>query len=184
MHESFALPQGPKPVQYAALARHAEALLQGERDKIANAANVAALLYHSLPDVNWAGFYFRKGRTLLVGPYQGRPACVRIRLGEGVCGSAAAIGRTLVVADVSAFPGHIYCDPASRSEIVVPLVHPDAKLVGVLDLDSPRLERFDEMDRRGLEEIASLWIRSWSRPSVRAGRPPRSRRRPRARPRS
>jgi L-methionine (R)-S-oxide reductase len=158
MHELIELPRGSKAVQYAALARHAEALLEGERDRIANAANLCALLYHSLPDVNWVGFYFLKRRRLIVGPFQGRPACVRIGLGEGVCGTAAEIRQTLVVADVAAFPGHIYCDPASRAEIVVPLLGKDGKLIGVLDLDSPVLERFDEQDRRGLEEIAAIWI--------------------------
>lgn len=160
MHELIELPAGSKPVQYAALARHAEALLEGERDRIANAANLCALLYHSLPDLNWVGFYFVKRRRLVVGPFQGRPACVRIEFGEGVCGTAAEMRGTLVVADVAAFPGHIYCDPASRSEIVVPLLSGDDKLLGVLDLDSPVLERFDEQDRRGLEQIAAIWVNS------------------------
>lgn len=183
MYESFQLPQGPKSVQYAALARHAEALLEGEHDKIANAANVTALLYHSLPKISWAGFYFLKARQLIVGPYQGRPACIRIALGEGVCGTAAEMRRSFVVADVSLFPGHIYCDPASRSEIVVPLLDPADRLVGVLDLDSPVLERFDEQDRQGLEEIAALWVNSLRKPSgpSRSKRRLEARRRPRAR---
>jgi GAF domain-containing protein len=145
------------PQAYTALARQAEALLEGEQDAIANAANLAALLYHSLPQVSWAGFYFLKGRELVVGPFQGKPACVRIAFGKGVCGQAAELRETLVVADVSTFPGHIYCDPDARSEVVVPLVK-RGEVLGVLDLDAPVEGRFDDGDRRGLEEIASIWL--------------------------
>lgn len=162
MRELFALPEGSKPVVYAALARHAEALVEGEHDKIANAANIAALLYHSLPDISWSGFYFLRGKTLIVGPFQGRPACVRIALGRGVCGQAAELRKTLLVADVASFPDHIVCDPDSRSEIVVPLVRDD-RLLGVLDLDAPVPDRFDEADKRGLERIASVWLHSFKR---------------------
>ncbi|TLY78330.1 MAG: GAF domain-containing protein [Gammaproteobacteria bacterium] len=152
-----------KPADYARLAQELGALLAGESDPIANAANTAALVFEALPEVNWAGFYFLKGGQLVVGPFQGRPACVRIALGSGVCGTAAAQRRTLVVPDVLEFPGHIACDPASRSEIVVPLIAGDARdgsLLGVLDLDSPRAARFDEADARGLESLAGLFVRS------------------------
>lgn len=148
-----------KPADYARLAQELGALLAGESDPIANAANTAALIFEALPEVNWAGFYFLRGGELVVGPFQGRPACVRIALGSGVCGAAAAQRRTLVVPDVLEFPGHIACDPASRSEIVVPLIAGGA-LLGVLDLDSPRVARFDEADARGLESLAELFVRS------------------------
>ena len=148
-----------KPADYARLAQELGALLAGESDPIANAANTAALVFEALPEVSWAGFYFVRGGELVVGPFQGRPACVRIALGSGVCGAAAAQRRTLVVPDVLEFPGHIACDPASRSEIVVPLIAGGA-LLGVLDLDSPRAARFDEADARGLESLAELFVRS------------------------
>jgi L-methionine (R)-S-oxide reductase len=148
-----------KPGDYARLAQELEALLAGERDLIANAANTAALLFNALPDVNWVGFYLLKGGELVVGPFQGKPACVRITLGKGVCGTAAAERRTVLVPDVHAFPGHIACDEASRSEIVIPLIRPDG-LLGVLDLDSPSLARFDEADRRGLERLAAVFLTS------------------------
>jgi GAF domain-containing protein len=148
-----------KPADYARLAQELGALLAGESDPIANAANTAALIFEALPEVNWAGFYFLRGGELVVGPFQGPPACVRIALGSGVCGAAAAQRRTLVVPDVLEFPGHIACDPASRSEIVVPLIAGGA-LLGVLDLDSPRVARFDEADARGLESLAELFVRS------------------------
>ncbi len=135
------------------LVRLAEGAFAGERDPWANAANAAALVYDCLPDLNWAGFYFLRGGELVVGPFQGRVACVRIPLGSGVCGTAAARRATLVVPDVHAFPGHIACDAASNSEIVVPLIAGD-RLVGVLDLDSPRLNRFGEADARILEAVA------------------------------
>src|SRR6266478_86665 len=141
-----------KPELYRDLARQLAALLAGETDFIANAANTAALIYHGLPDLNWAGFYFRNGTDLVLGPFQGKPACVRIPVGKGVCGEAAAHRQTIVVPDVNRFPGHIACDPASRSEIVVPVVEEDV-LRGVLDVDSPEPGRFDEEDRAGLEKF-------------------------------
>lgn len=146
-----------KPEAYRELLEQARALLEGERDAIANAANLAALLWHTLPDLNWAGFYFVRGKALVLGPFQGRPACVRIAPGRGVCGAAAARRETVIVPDVNAFPGHIACDAASRSEIVVPLLA-GTRLLGVLDLDSPRPARFEEADRAGLEPLAALWV--------------------------
>ncbi len=150
---------GSKPDQYAQLAAQAEALLAGEHDRIANAANLSALVYHALPRLNWVGFYFFDGTELVVGPFQGLPACVRIPLDKGVCGAAARTRTTQRIADVHAFPGHIACDAASRSELVVPLVHEGA-LLGVFDLDSPVPERFDVEDQAGLETIAALFVRS------------------------
>jgi len=150
---------GSKPEQYAQLQAQAEALVHGERDRIANAANLSALVFHSLPDLNWAGFYFFDGEELVVGPFQGLPACVRIPLDKGVCGAAARTRQTQRIEDVDAFPGHIACDSASRSELVVPLLH-EGTLIGVLDLDSPRLSRFDEEDQRGLEAIARIFVGS------------------------
>ncbi len=150
---------GSKPEQYAQLAGQARALVHGEPDRIANAANLSALVYHALPDLNWVGFYFHDGKELVVGPFQGLPACVRIALDRGVCGAAASTRQTQRIADVEAFPGHIACDAASRSELVVPLVH-DGKLVGVFDLDSPRLDRFDAHDQDGLEAIARIFVES------------------------
>ena len=134
-------------------------LLDGERDPIANAANAAAVIWQYLPDINWAGFYFLKRGELVLGPFQGKPACVRISLGAGVCGAAAAGRQTVVVPDVHAFPGHIACDSASNSEIVVPLIR-NRRVIGVLDIDSPRLGRFTEPDRIGCEAIAALWLKS------------------------
>jgi L-methionine (R)-S-oxide reductase len=148
---------GSKPEQYAQLVAQARALIQGEPDRVANAANLAALVYHALPDLNWVGFYFYDGTELVVGPFQGLPACVRIALDKGVCGAAARTRQIQRVADVEAFPGHIACDAASRSELVVPLVH-DGELVGVFDLDSPRVNRFDEEDQQGLEAIAQAFL--------------------------
>lgn len=153
---------GSKPEQYAQLAAQIEALLAGEHDRIANAANLAALVHHALPDLNWTGFYFFDGTELVVGPFQGLPACVRIPLDKGVCGAAASRRQTQRVADVHDFPGHIACDAASRSELVVPLVLDDA-LVGVFDLDSPVPGRFDVEDQVGLESIAALFVRSLRR---------------------
>lgn len=150
---------GSKPEQYAELAGQARALLAGEHDRIANAANLSALVYHALPSLNWVGFYFHDGRELVVGPFQGQPACVRIPLDKGVCGAAASTRQTQRVADVDAFPGHIACDSASRSEVVVPLVR-DGKLIGVFDIDSPELDRFDIDDQRGLEAIAGIYVAS------------------------
>lgn len=143
---------------YAELAAQARALLQGERDRTANAANFAALVYHALPGLNWCGFYFWDGHELVVGPFQGKPACVRIALGKGVCGTAAAARATQVVADVDAFPGHIPCDSASRSEIVVPMVAADGALIGVWDVDSPELARFDHDDRAGMEALVQVYL--------------------------
>jgi len=142
---------------YAALASQLAALLAGERDFIANAANTAALLYAELPAVNWVGFYRLVDGELVLGPFQGRVACVRIPLGRGVCGTAAARRATVRVPDVHAFPGHIACDAASRSEIVVPLLK-DGRLLGVLDLDSPRPGRFDAADQAGLEKLADVFL--------------------------
>ena len=150
---------GSKPEQYAQLLQQARALLHGERDRIANAANLSALLYHALPRLNWVGFYFFDGSELVVGPFQGLPACVRIPLDKGVCGAAASTRSTQLVEDVHAFPGHIACDAASRSELVVPLVSGDA-LIGVLDLDSPEPARFDVEDQTGLEAIALAYLES------------------------
>ena len=150
---------GRGPELYAALEREVNALLAGERDLVANAANCAALLYHGLADVNWVGFYFVRDGGLVVGPFQGKPACVRIPFGNGVCGTAAATRTTQVVADVAAFPGHIACDPASRSEIVVPLLR-RGELLGVLDIDSPRSGRFTAEDRAGIETLARAFVAS------------------------
>ena len=150
---------GAKPEQYAQLVEQARGLLAGERDRIANAANLSALVYHGLPDLNWAGFYFFDGTELVVGPFQGLPACVRIPLDKGVCGAAASTRQTQRVADVHAFPGHIACDSASRSELVVPLFVDDT-LIGVFDLDSPVPGRFDVDDQYGLETIARVFIES------------------------
>jgi GAF domain-containing protein len=150
---------GSKPEQYAQLAEQAKALVHGEGDRIANAANLAALVFNSLPDLNWAGFYFFDGTELVVGPFQGLPACVRIPLDKGVCGAAATTRQTQRIDDVHAFPGHIACDSASNSELVVPLVR-DGALVGVLDLDSPVFARFDVQDQEGLETIARLFVES------------------------
>lgn len=152
--------QGNKPDQYAQLLAQARALMAGESDRIANAANLAALVYHALPDLNWAGFYFFDGTELVVGPFQGLPACVRIPLDKGVCGAAASTRRTQRIADVHAFPGHIACDSASNAEIVVPLVARDGGLVGVLDLDSPVHDRFDADDQAGLEALASAFVQA------------------------
>jgi GAF domain-containing protein len=150
---------GSKPEQYAQLLEQARGLMHGERDRTANAANLSSLVFHALPDLNWVGFYFFDGTELVVGPFQGHPACVRIAIGRGVCGTAAATRQTQRIADVEAFPGHIPCDAASRSELVVPLFQGE-QLVGVFDLDSPSLARFDEDDQRGLEAIARAFIDS------------------------
>ena len=150
---------GTKPEQYAELLGQVRALLHGERDRIANAANLSALVYHALPDLNWVGFYFFDGRELVVGPFQGQPACVRIPLDKGVCGAAASTRETQRVADVNAFDGHIACDSASRSEVVIPLYSGDT-LLGVFDIDSPEPDRFDADDQRGLEAIAAIFLES------------------------
>jgi L-methionine (R)-S-oxide reductase len=146
-----------KPELYRDLARELAALLAGEADRIANAANMAALIYHGLPELNWAGFYFRQGGELVLGPFQGRPACVRIPLGKGVCGTSASRGATVLVRDVHHFPGHIACDPASRSELVVPFIEA-GEVSGVFDLDSPLVGRFDELDQAGCERLVALFM--------------------------
>jgi L-methionine (R)-S-oxide reductase len=142
---------------YQELAAQLRELLADERDLIANAANLVSLLYYGLPELNWAGFYFLKGGVLVLGPFQGKPACTRIALGKGVCGTAAVSGTTVLVEDIHEFPGHIACDGASNSEIVVPLLK-DGRVVGVLDLDSPRVSRFDAEDRAGLELLVQGFI--------------------------
>ena len=146
-----------KPDIYRDLAKELAALLAGETDRIANAANMATLLYYGLPDLNWAGFYFRRGKELVLGPFQGQPACVRIALGRGVCGTAASRGVTVLVPDVNGFPSHIACDPVSRSELVVPLIE-GGTVSGVLDLDSPLVGRFDEADQTGCEQLVALFV--------------------------
>ncbi len=147
---------------YDEVARQLGGLLAGERDWVANTANAAALIFGALPDLNWAGFYLMRGDELVLGPFQGRPACIRIALGRGVCGTAAAERRAVRVADVEAFPGHIPCDAASRSELVVPLLESDgiggARLIGVLDLDSPEIARFDADDQVGVVRLAALIV--------------------------
>jgi len=159
MHTLEPLPAGDKASAYAELARSLRALLEGEPDLVACAANMAALLYWSLPELNWAGFYLVEPRTgdLLLGPFQGKPACIRIPIGNGVCGTAAARRETLVVADVHAFEGHIACDSASNSEVVVPILDGE-RLIGVLDLDSPVPARFDADDARGLELLVQVFV--------------------------
>jgi GAF domain-containing protein len=146
-----------KPELYRDLVRQLATLIAGEPDPIANAANTAALIYHGLPNLNWAGFYFRDGAELVLGPFQGKPACVRIPVGKGVCGTAAARGTTMLVPEVHDFPGHIACDPDSRSELVVPLIE-EGSVLGVLDLDSPLPARFDEIDRDGCEQLVALLL--------------------------
>lgn len=158
-HEAVRYTFTDKAADYALLARDLQSLLAGEPDLIANAANTAALIFEAVPRLNWVGFYFLKDRELVVGPFQGKPACVRIPLGKGVCGTAAARRTTLVVADVHAFAGHIACDAASRSEIVIPLVT-DVSLLGVLDIDSPERDRFDAADQHGLEALARIFLDS------------------------
>jgi L-methionine (R)-S-oxide reductase len=148
-----------KAQQYELVNRQLAQLLRDETDLIANTANAAALLYNLLPAVNWVGFYFWRGDELVLGPFQGKPACTRIAAGEGVCGTVAQKGETVVVPNVSEFPGHIVCDTASQSEIVVPLFN-WGKLVGVLDVDSASLNRFDEDDVEGLETAASILLSS------------------------
>jgi L-methionine (R)-S-oxide reductase len=148
-----------KPELYASLANQLRSLLDDEQDFIANAANLSSLIYHSLPDVNWAGFYIYKNDQLVLGPFQGRPACVRIAIGSGVCGTAARQQQTIIVDNVHDFPGHIACDPASNSEIVVPVIKDD-KLIGVLDLDSPSTARFDDNDAAGLNALVDIFVES------------------------
>ena len=167
MHELKAIAGLDKKAAYAELKAQLAGLYLGERDGLANAANLCALLYHSLPELNWAGFYFLRGAPrdsprgteLVLGPFQGKVACVRIPMGRGVCGNAAQRREILVVPDVHAFPGHIACDAASRSEIVLPLLH-GGLLWGVLDLDSPSLSRFDQDDAAGLQALVDVYLQS------------------------
>lgn len=146
---------GSKAELYEELLRQAKGLLAGERDVVANAANLSALIWQLVPDLNWAGFYFMKRGELVLGPFQGKPACVRIAVGKGVCGTAVSTRSTMLVEDVHAFPGHIACDAASNSELVVPLIR-GGQVHGVLDLDSPLLKRFDDIDRRGFEQLVAF----------------------------
>lgn len=160
MFEAKAIRADEKSAFYRELAQQLEGLLSGERDLIANAANTAALLFTTLPDLNWAGFYFLKSpNELVLGPFQGKPACVRIAVGRGVCGAAVAQRRTMLVEDVHAFADHIACDAASRSELVVPLIRGD-RIVGVIDLDSPLPARFDRDDQRGIEAVAEIYLKA------------------------
>ncbi len=147
----------PKLELYDQLASQLSSLLAGESDLIANAANFSSLIFHSLPDLNWAGFYFARDGELVLGPFQGKPACVRIRIGQGVCGTAAAKCATTIVQNVHEFPGHIACDSASNSEIVIPLIK-NEEFLGVLDLDSAVLARFDEADAEGLKRLVAILI--------------------------
>lgn len=147
------------PPHYRTLVAQARGLLSGQPHRIANAANLSALIFQELPDLNWAGFYFIEGESLVLGPFQGKPACVNIPWGQGVCGTAAATGQTQRVADVHAFEGHIACDTASNSEIVVPLKR-DGMVFGVLDIDSPLANRFDAGDQAGIEALATVYVES------------------------
>ncbi len=155
-----------KPTFYRELAQSLAGLLGNERDLIANAANTASLLFMSLPDINWAGFYFIRGRELILGPFQGKPACVRIAIGAGVCGAAAERAAAVRVANVHEFPGHIACDTASASELVVP-VFLNGQVAGVLDLDSPTPDRFDEHDQAGIEALAAIFTQASAWPDAR-----------------
>ncbi|HKS54989.1 MAG TPA: GAF domain-containing protein [Steroidobacteraceae bacterium] len=161
MHESDSIVDSnqPKPALYAEIARQVQALTAGERDLIANLANTASLLYHSMPDLNWLGFYLLKDGELVVGPFQGKPACVRIAMGKGVCGVAAARRAPVIVANVHEFDGHIACDSASNSEIVLPIQRGN-ELLGVLDVDSPKLSRFDVEDQAGLEKVVAALLKA------------------------
>jgi L-methionine (R)-S-oxide reductase len=149
-----------KPEFYRVLAQQLQALLEGETDTVANAANASALMFEMMPDLNWAGFYFLKGDELVLGPFQGKPACVRIPVGRGVCGTAVKERASILVEDVHAFPGHIACDAASRSELVVPIRHAD-EIIGVIDLDSPIPSRFDRDDQAGIERLAEVFTASF-----------------------
>ncbi|MCC3379106.1 GAF domain-containing protein [Paenibacillus farraposensis] len=151
--------EGTRQEQFESVLGQLRALVHDESNAIANLANASALLGHFLPDINWSGFYLYDGTELVLGPFQGLPACIRIPLGRGVCGTAAAEQRTLVVDDVHAFPGHIACDAASNSEIVIPLIK-NGELIGVLDIDSPLKGRFDDEDRVFLEEFTSILVSS------------------------
>ena len=155
----FKIAAADKPTLYRDLAQALEALVADEPDPIANMANAAALIWESLPDLNWAGFYRNVGGELVLGPFQGRPACIRIPFGAGVCGAAAATRQVQRIDDVHAFPGHIACDSASRSELVVPIAR-DGELIAVLDLDSPQPARFTEEDEAGCVALAAILVRS------------------------
>ncbi len=148
-----------RSVDYASLGAQLEALLHDETDVLANSANFVGLVYNALPDVNWLGIYVLRDEELVLGPFQGNPACVRIPIGQGVCGTAARDSKTIRVADVHEFDGHIVCDPASKSEVVVPLVA-GGRLLGVLDIDSPLPARFSEQDQRGVESLCEVFIKS------------------------
>lgn len=162
MFEQKQIDTADKKTFYRELADQARGLLHGEHNLVANAANFSSLLYHAMPDVNWLGFYFMEDGELVVGPFQGKPACVRIAVGKGVCGTAVATRQSQLVPDVDAFPGHIPCDSASRSEVVVPL-EVNGEIIGVLDIDSPSKERFDEDDLRGIETLAAVFVESAGR---------------------
>ena len=153
MYDFAPNPGEPKPLLYSSLARAADALVEGERDPVANMANLAALIWQYVPQLNWAGFYRLVDDELVLGPFIGKPACIRIPIGRGVCGTAAASGATQLVADVHAFPGHIACDAQSRSELVVPVLRA-GRVIAVIDLDSPDVARFDEADAAGMEMVA------------------------------
>ncbi|RXT56465.1 hypothetical protein B6S44_05185 [Bosea sp. Tri-44] len=162
MFQAATISASDKPGFYRELVQQLEGLLHGEHDAIANAANLSALLYDAMPTLNWAGFYLMRDGELVLGPFQGKPACVRIPVGRGVCGTAVARRETMLVEDVHAFPGHIACDAASRSELVVPLIR-DGEVIGVIDLDSPEPGRFDADDQAGIEAIASLYLEASDR---------------------
>lgn len=149
-------------VDYGLLGAQLDALLRDESDSLANAANFVAFVFHALPDINWLGIYVLRNNELVLGPFQGKPACIRIPMGQGVCGSAAEQMTTLRVSDVHKFDGHIICDPASRSEIVVPLIS-DGRLIGVLDIDSPQLARFGNHDQEGIQSLCELFIKRLER---------------------
>lgn len=165
MFQAAPITTADKIALYREVANQARGLLQGESNFIANAANFAALAFQFIPDISWCGFYFpdETGDGLVVGPFQGKPACVRLPKGKGVCGAAVATRRTQLVADVTAFPGHIYCDGAARSEIVVPLIQSDGTIIGVWDVDSYTLDRFDEQDRTGMEALCAEFVRNSQR---------------------
>jgi L-methionine (R)-S-oxide reductase len=158
MFEAKVIATDDKATLYAELVQQAEGLMHGEPNMIANAANFAALVFNAVPDLNWAGFYLFDGTELVVGPFQGKPACIRLALGRGVCGAAAQTRETQVVRDVNEFDGHVACDAASNSEIVVPLVNADGSLFGVWDVDSPSVARFDAEDRKGMEALCKAFV--------------------------
>ena len=163
--QAVAVRRDRKSEFYGDLAGQLRGLLDGEHDVVANAANTAALIYQLVPELNWAGFYFLKTeRELVVGPFQGKPACVRIAVGRGVCGSAVEQRRSILVEDVHAFPGHIACDDASRSELVIPLIQ-GGRVLGVLDLDSPHTARFDREDQAGMENLAAIFVAACAWPA-------------------